>query len=99
MHFSTNASTRLCLLPENLTHLQQLFFFKTFNPQCWIGWPNGPGFSRRRVDETDRFVGVTLLNRRAPAVGLQPDVSHPRCGAAFFYVRNKLAYNGGSSGS
>ena len=31
MHFSTNASTRLCLLPENLTHLQQLFFFKTFN--------------------------------------------------------------------
>jgi len=26
-------------------------------------------------------------------------VSHPRSGAAFFYVRNKLTYNGGSSGS
>jgi hypothetical protein len=38
--------------------------------------PNGPGFSRRRVDETHRFVGKTLSNRHAPAVGLQPDVRH-----------------------
>ena len=38
--------------------------------------PNDPGFSRRRVDETHRFVGVTLPNRRAPAVGLQPGVRH-----------------------
>jgi hypothetical protein len=40
------------------------------------------------VNGTHRFVGMTLSNRRAPAVGLQPDVSRPRSGAAFFHDRN-----------